>query len=321
MNNKIVTNENDLKFSVFSAVENSSIINVSRLSNGDYFCEYKIYKITDIFQIVITVNNITADNLKTSIVSYANFPIGAKSKYENLTNLFNMGNNINFDLALFDPSDNSTSENVNIYIILKNKNGKRLISSALQDTIKKNTFHVTILLDKTGIFNNYCGETYLNSFILKQGIKRLYYDNLWLIGNPISELIDKSLFYESNASNNNLVINNFTSLKWKGFIKATVGEIVTFYITTINNLKFIFEDETIVDTISTNLVFPQYEFSKVLKVNQLYEIELILYISEGSNVNLKIEWMSSTISTKQIVPIENYFYLVRNFFLYSLINF
>lgn len=315
--NKLTDNSNDVSFTLISGLETATMINVTKQASGDYLCEYKIFDSLQTFDLTIKINQQTASNLQSTITLSPNDPSGSKSTYSNLVSEYRIGSNLVYDLNIFDFYNNPTINKFEIFVILRNERiNKKIINYAEQNLSIKNIYHINFLLNKsTNDLITECGNYFLNSYVLMQGVQRLYYKNLILIGEPQNNSVVNSLFYNS-ISDTSLNLVEYSTIKLSGFIKINYSETFNFFVTNNsgNNIKFTFDNEVIFDTISTGTILNEYTFSKSLVAGKLYSLDGILYISNLLNADIRIEWSSSSIA-REIIPNSIYFYEVNlNFY-------
>lgn len=134
------------------------------------------------------------------------------------------------------------------------------------------------------------------------GLEGRYYDNRWLLNEPVIERVDKVLNFDWGYGPN--YGRDYVSIHWRGKVKPMTTEEYTLYVTADDGVRFFVNHKMIIDPWGEALI----EEKRVIYLQaDIYYDMKIEYKDETGAAHLNMEWSSNSL-VRMLIPSDQLYH-------------
>eukprot|EP00970_Alexandrium_tamarense_P002964 scaffold427_cov103-Alexandrium_tamarense.AAC.19 len=136
------------------------------------------------------------------------------------------------------------------------------------------------------------------------GLNAKYYDNQWLLDDPIVERVDPTINFDWGSGIITPFGRDYISVRWWGKVQPMTSEPYTFYLNADDGARLYIDHELVIDLWQEHSIEKRATVSLV--AGSFHDVKLE-YFEITVNANIQLRWSSRSIK-KQVIPNAQLFY-------------
>ena len=136
------------------------------------------------------------------------------------------------------------------------------------------------------------------------GLDASYFDNQWLMDEPVIERIDDVLDFDWGLGPITNYGRDYVSIRWWGKLKPETTDTYTFFITADDGVRLFIDHDLIIDMWQLDSV--EKKASIQLVADTFYDIKME-YKDETGKAHIRLEWSSNAIK-RSLIPSDQLYY-------------
>ena len=139
------------------------------------------------------------------------------------------------------------------------------------------------------------------------GLNARYYDNQWLLEEPVVERVDESINFDWGSGPITPYGRDFVGVRWWGKVRPTTNEEYTFYVVADDAVRLYVDHELLIDAWDDDRIQPGNEQRATVSLtkDQFHDIR-VEYREETGLAYVQLQWSSSSIRKQPISPLLLY---------------